>query len=254
MQTRTVIYLTIAILVAAGGLAFSARSLFALRGDALIATPLMRSARDDHANTPIPVDERPAMPDYQRDLEFHHSPSESERADLLSKLDDLISLLNKDPENLNAWIQLGHVRMAAGDPAGAKQIWEYTAQVWPANKVSFNILGDFCTDVRKNYDKGEASYLTAVRNDPTNPAPYRSLFRLYHTIGYKGAGTAEDILKQGIAAIPTAIDLRVLLADYYRDTGRTAEAKTQYDLAISNAKSQGQTSLAASIQTKRDAF
>lgn len=201
----------------------------------------------------IPVSERPEAPNYQRSLVFNASISADVRTKMNAQFAATKALLAKDSSDFNAWLTIGNLRLIAGDEAGAKEIWDYTAQVWPTNKVSFNNLGDYYTTYQKDFAKAEANYLLAIKNDAANAAPYRSLFSLYYTLGYNKS-KGEGILKQGIAAVPKAVDLQVLLARYYRDTGRTAEAKAQYNLAITNAQSQGQTSLATTIQSELAAF
>ena len=85
-------------------------------------------------------------------------------------------------------------------------------------------------------------------------ALYRDLFNVYANFYKQNAGNAESTLKAGIAANPKAIDLSILLAQYYRDHGRTAEAKAQYDLAIAAAKAAGSTSLVATLETEKSSF
>ena len=201
----------------------------------------------------VPPAERPTAPNYSAPLKFDMSASSDLRADLQTQFASVKTALTKEPMDFNAWLSLGKVRLIAGDEQGAKQVWEYVSNVWPTNEVSFNNLGDLYTNYLKDYAKAESNYLISIKNKPSNAAEYNSLFNLYYVLGYNKA-KAEGILKQGIAAAPKAIDLQVLLARYYRDTGRTAEAKAEYDLAIKNAQSQNQTSLATTLQAESSAF
>lgn len=201
----------------------------------------------------IPIADTITSPNYAKSLTFSSNVSASLRTALNAQLAANTAAINKDKYDFNAWMSVGNVRHMAGDEQGAKEVWEYVSKIWPDNVASFNNLGDLYANYLKDYAKAEANFLTAIVNKPGDTNPYRNLFTLYYDAGYNKS-KAEAILKKAIAAVPKAVDMQVLLARYYRDTGRTAEAKTQYDLAIANAKSQGQTSLATSIQTERDAI
>ena len=64
----------------------------------------------------------------------------------------------------------------------------------------------------------------------------------------------EDTLKAAIASNSKAVHFRVLLARYYKDAGRTAEAKAQYDAAIAKARELGNTTLATQLEAERSSF
>jgi Tfp pilus assembly protein PilF len=102
----------------------------------------------------------------------------------------------------------------------------------------------------KDYSKAEQAYLSAIKADPAGAGAYRDLASLYDNLYKKGEGAGEAILKKGVAASPDSVDLRVILARYYKDAGRTAEAKEQYQAAIAAANKAGQTEVAAQIQTE----
>jgi cytochrome c-type biogenesis protein CcmH/NrfG len=203
----------------------------------------------------VPIGERPETPNYKRDLIFDASVNAAARTSLQAQFTAAKALLAKDSSDFNAWLSIGNIRLIGGDAAGAKEIWDYASKVWPTNQVTFNNLGDYYVNYQKDYAKAEANYLIAIKNKPTDPSAYRSLFGLYYTTGYKRTGTtAEDILKKGIAASPSTVDLQVLLARYYRDTGRKTEAKAEFNVAIATAQSSSQSSVVTALQTERDAF
>lgn len=201
----------------------------------------------------IPDKTAAKAPDYTKPIAYSASISPTLKSALQAQFNITVAAINKDKYNFNAWIDLGAQHHMAGDDTAAAAIWEYASLTWPTNVASFNNLGDLYANFLKNYAKAETNFLTAIKNKPSDTNPYRNLFTLYYTAGYNKA-KAEAILKQGIAAAPKAVDMQVLLARYYRDTGRTAEAKAEYNLAITNAQSQSQTSLATTIQSERDAF
>lgn len=149
--------------------------------------------------------------------------------------------------DLTVLIALGYKRKQVGDYKGAAAAWQYASTLYPKNVVSFNNLGDLYMNFLPNYPLAEANYLKQIGNLASDVNAYRALFTLYSQLYKQGTSAAEDILKKGIAASSKAYDLQVLLARYYRDSGRSADAKAQYDAAIANAKAQGLTDIAAQI-------
>ncbi len=192
-------------------------------------------------------------PDYTKPITFSSSISVAVKTALQTQFNITVAAIAKDKYDFNAWVDLGSQHHMAGDDHVAATIWEYISATWPTNVASYNNLGDLYANYLKDYAKAESNYLNAIKNKPDDSNPYKNLFTLYYNAGYNKA-KAETILKQGIVAVPKAVDMQVLLARYYRDAGRTAEAKAEYSLAIKNAQSQGQTDLATTLQAESSAF
>ncbi|KKW09413.1 MAG: hypothetical protein UY44_C0002G0053 [Candidatus Kaiserbacteria bacterium GW2011_GWA2_49_19] len=179
-------------------------------------------------------------PDFNAPLVFSSSTNftEEQKSALRAKAAGLRAQLAKDPLNYTAWLALGSTHKTAGDYAQAEKIWRYVSSQWPTDATVLGNLGDLYMNFIKDYPKADASYLGAIRNNPRQTNAYRSLFSLYSGVYTTHAYAAEDILKKGIKNNPEALDLYVLLARHYRDLGRTAEAKAEYDMAIVIAKGQ----------------
>ena len=159
--------------------------------------------------------------------------------------------IGKNPSDLEAWIELGVARKDAGDYVGAASAWNYVSALDPSNVVSFNNLGDLYMSYLHEYPKAVASYMQEIRNNPHGLDAYKNIFQIYTTTAYTGSATAAaDILKQGIAANPKAVDLQVILARYYKAHGDRADAQATYLAAISNAQSQGKSSLVTQLQAE----
>jgi len=182
----------------------------------------------------------PNSPDYNAPLAFSVSVglSTEQESALQAQAASLRAQLAKDPSSYVAWLALGETFKSAGDYIEATKIWTYVSLRWPADLVAFVNLGDLYMNFIKDYPRAEASYLAAIRSNPLEVDAYRNLFLLYTSLYTTHASAAEDILKQGIANNPDAVDLYVLLARYYRDSGRTTEARAEYDAAIAQAKTQ----------------
>ena len=191
----------------------------------------------------------PAAPTYKNPLTCAASVSAQECALLQSQAATLKTQIAKNEQDFNAWMSLGTIRKNAGDTQGAITAWQYVTALYPSDAGAYDNLADLYANTLKQYAKAESNYLTGIKLDPTDTNPYIDLFTIYTTTSYTGkAGAAESILKQAIAANPKAVDLQVRLARYYRSLGRTADAKSEYAAAVSNAQAQGQSSLATEIQ------
>ncbi|MDO8552953.1 MAG: tetratricopeptide repeat protein [bacterium] len=182
----------------------------------------------------------PKAPDYNAPLAFSASLglTADQKSALEARAASLRAQLAKNPFNFTAWLALGTVFKTAGDYAQAATIWTYLTLTWPTDAIALGNLGDLYMNFIKDYPKASASYLGAIKNDSRQINAYRSLFQLYSSLYTPNNSAAEDILKKGIQNNPEALDLYVLLARYYRDTGRIAEAKAEYDMAIVIAKGQ----------------
>lgn len=169
-------------------------------------------------------------------------------AALAKKYVETQALLAKNDADFWAWIDMGTLRKSAGDYAGAATIWEFVSKQYPGNPTSFANLGDLYANYLKNPAKAEANYLTSIKNYAENANAYRALFDMYSA--QKASAKAIAILEKGIVANPKMIDLRVLLARYYKELGRPADATATYYAAIETAESQDQKDLAASLRAE----
>jgi len=197
----------------------------------------------------VPTTNKLIAPDYKASIAYSASINVDARTAIESQFMQTKSAIAKDLLDFDAWIRLGSLHKMGGDYGGAAKIWEYASLRWPTNVVSFANLGDLYQNFIHDYVKAESNWLQEVKNNAPYADAYRNLFTLYTTTTYHSSATAaEDILKKGIAASPKSVDLQVLLARYYKSLGRTADAKAMYEVSIQNAQSQGQTTLASSIQ------
>ena len=198
----------------------------------------------------VPVGKAPAAPDYKASL----ACSAGIAADVCSSTQAQFSVaqaaIKTNPTDFNAWIALGVYREEAGDYVGAAVDWQYMSALYPNNIVSNANLADLYTNYLKDYPKAAAAYKAAIANNPTQVYLYQDLFQLY-TVQYPQTSTiVVSILKQGITTNPKATELMVTLARYYKSTGDLVDAKAEYTAAITSAQNQGQTTLAAQIQTE----
>lgn len=199
----------------------------------------------------VPMADLPSAPDFRAPIKFSSTIAPEVKTQIQAEADILIGRISNDSSDLRSWIDLGTLHKMAGDYKGAETIWLYVSKVAPTNSIAFQNLGDLYQNFLKDYAKAESNFLTAIKNSPNDTNPYRALFQLYTTVYKVGTPAAESILKEGTSAAPKAVDLQVLLARYYKAHGDTAQANAEYDAAIANANSQGETSLGSQIQAEK---
>lgn len=218
--------------------------------------PITASTTVIHANgytiTRITDTNTVTVPSYKDAITCPNDMSQTECSSVRTRDAAVVAKLNTNATDYASWLTLGMLRKDVGDYQGAVAAWSYVTKLYPKDQVAFDNLGDLYANFIKDYAKADANWLAAIKIKTNDPAPYRDLFTLYTTTSYRpSANAAENILKQGIAANPKAVDLQVLLARYYKAAGRIADASAEYDAAIGNANAQGLTSLAAELATEK---
>lgn len=191
-----------------------------------------------------------SVPNYTQAIAYDDPIPLNVRNAIESQFAEVSGILAKDPKDFNAWARLGVLHKMAGDYNSAKMLWEYVSRTWPKNTVSFTNLGDLYTNYLKEYPKAETNYLAQIENMPNDTNAYSNLFLLYSTVYKTNTNAAEEILKKGIVANPKAYDLQVMLARYYKEHGRTAEAASMFEAAAKNAETAGQKDIAAQIRAE----
>lgn len=145
----------------------------------------------------------PKVPDYKTPLTFPDTLSEDVRTALQRQRTATIAILDKEPTNFNAWINLGSIRQTVTDYLGAEVAWSYAATIYPKSTIPFDNLGWLYLDFIKDYPKAETNFLRAIGNDTHDINAYEQLFSLYTIYGYKKeTSAAADIVERGLSANP----------------------------------------------------
>ncbi len=192
----------------------------------------------------------PPAPKFPRKINYPESYSAEARNIMDKKVADLVSLLNKNSRNIEAWLDIGIVYKQVGDYSGAREAWEYVGLLSPKGIVSFNNLGDLYHYYLKDYPKSEKSFLQAIKNDSKYIISYINLHELYKFSYQTDTSKAVDVLKQGISANPGNIDLLITLASYYRDKGDSKNARIYYEESLQKAKDAGNQALVDAINAE----
>ncbi|HEY4514242.1 MAG TPA: tetratricopeptide repeat protein [Candidatus Paceibacterota bacterium] len=175
----------------------------------------------------------------------------SYRERIISDLNKTIAALKKDESSYQDWIYLGLYWKILGDFEGAKEVWNYATTLAPSEEVAYINLANLYDLSLKNYAQAEIYYKKGLAMNPANTDTYRNLHEMYRYRYKQTTNEAENALKSGIERNPEALDLYVMLARFYAETGRAAEARAEYDLAIALAKKQGNASIAAELEKEK---
>ena len=214
----------------------------------MIATGATSSQGNGYTITTEPIAGTP--PSLDRTIPATPDLGAQARALLVAKINMTVAALKKNQQSFSDWIDLGVERQAAGDYEGAREAWEYTAALSSNSATPFGNLGYLYMAYLKDYAQSEINYKKALANDSKNPVWYRSLNDLY---AIAKPAAQEQLLKDAITEFPTALDFQVLLARWYRDHGRVAEARAEYDVAISTANKAGNTQAASQLSAEKSA-
>lgn len=164
----------------------------------------------------IPFEDKklPPMPSLTREF----APSVSINPDLLKavqgKMAVTIANLEKNSNDKDSWIALGGERKVLGDYEGARDAWEYAKALEPGDVTAWSNLADLYHFYLKDFAKSEKNWKQAIVLKPDYAQGYRGLYELYTYSMPEKSTEIPAILSQGIAKIPEATDLKVLLENY----------------------------------------
>lgn len=180
----------------------------------------------------------PPAPSLERPFKAPASYSTEAAAILMKQYNQTLAAVKADKTILENWIQLGVLYKISGDYEGARIYWAYASLISPKNTVSFSNLGDLYHYYLKDYPQAEKNLRQVIINDPSYIVGYRNLADLYRLSYKTGTTLAADTLKEGLTKNPHALELMMALADHYRVTGDTTNARTYYTQALAEAKTQ----------------
>jgi len=161
-----------------------------------------------------------------------------------------------DGPTLTSLIDIGSEAYGAKNFVKARDSWEQASKAYPQNYFSFAGLAELYAKYLVDYKKAEANYKMAITNSPpgSSAGMYQNLYDFYLYTTKADPITLENTLKEAIQKNPRAVEFSVLLARRYQASGRIAEAKAQFDVAIQAATTAKNTTLVAQLQTEKDSF
>ena len=195
------------------------------------------------------------VPKLDRPITFPPSFTPDAQELMRFKIGELTSILQNNPSNFSAWLDLGIRRKQIEDFEGARQAWEYASALQPANNISYLNLGILYHYFLKDYAKAEKNFRTSIQNSPVYPQTYNELHDLYRYSYKQNTTAAIDILEEGLVATNSNINLLVTLAKYYRDVKQEmTNARTYFVQARDAAEKAGNTELAAALDAEISAL
>ena len=144
------------------------------------------------------------------------------------ELSDWKVRLAKNPADVDGWLRVGVLKKFFNNYLGARDAWEYAKVVAPDGSIAYYNLGNLYGAYLSDFPRAEENYLKAVERSNL-PYLYLNLADFYRVFYKEKSGLAEAVLLEGIKNNPGDAGLKLALANYYRDAGKTAEAIKYYE-------------------------
>ncbi len=237
------------VLVAIAGIAY-----FALQsGTEETTAPDIHSGEStgepNYVITPVPLtdDIRDVMPSLKRQVQFSASVPENVREPIRAKVASFQAMLDTDPTNGGAWLDLALWYHTANDYEGAVEVCEFLTKAIPTDSTAFNNLGKLYHFSLKDFPKSESYFKEALRINAEDITPYLELHTLYAYSYKKESTSAVDILEEAFRAFPNNPDPLTMLGSYWREKGNVAKAREAYTRALEVARALNNVALIQNI-------
>ncbi len=135
-------------------------------------------------------------------------------------------VLQQDGQNAGAHRLLGQVALHQMQYIAAENELKRAIELDPHDPQTYEVLG-LTQLLDAEYGAAEKSFQTAVDIKPDDPQTYINLADFHK--GQNAPDRAEQVLHQGIAKLPNAVELPLALASLYVERNRTAEVKQLLD-------------------------
>lgn len=153
----------------------------------------------------VPANEgrEPALvaPSLNRPIVFSATLSSDEKATYSQKITEVKATLQKNPNDLASWIQLGLYLKAVGDYDGAILMWKYVSEAAQSDFVSFGNLGNLYAYQLKDMVSAEKYYNQAIKNAPTQIYLYVQLAESFRDVA-KDIVRAKATIDRGLIIKP----------------------------------------------------
>lgn len=147
-------------------------------------------------------------------------------------LEEHIAEIQKDPNNVDAWLGIGTIKKFFNDYEGARDVWEYTARTFPNHPLNFANLGNLYGWYLNDSKKAVSNYSRAITLSPFEPNYYLDLAEFYLYVDTADNTNVVKVISDGMANNPRDINLPLFLASYYKSTGETASAIKYFEKVL----------------------
>lgn len=135
--------------------------------------------------------------------------------------------LNKD--NRDARLKIGELYLVGNEPAKAREQADLILASAPQDRDALAIRGRSLINERR-YQEGIVDLKKLLALDPTDPGAYIELSRAYFFAN--DLASAEDILRQGLTANPSSLDLMLAMGDLHLSIGKPDQAESMFKRVI----------------------
>jgi len=142
------------------------------------------------------------------------------------------AVLQRDGKNAGAHRLLGQVALHQMQYIAAENQLKQALDLDPRDPQTYEALG-LTQLLDAEYGAAEKSFQTAIDIKPDDPQTYINLANFHK--GQNAPDRAQQVLQQGIARLPKAVELPVALAGLYVERNRTPEAKHLLDQVEADA-------------------
>jgi len=152
------------------------------------------------------------------------------RARTIELIEKYKTLIKKEPNNPDHWLQLGLNLEQLGDVYGAIKSDEKAAQLGPRAFGTFSVLGALYEKTHQ-YERAEVAYLTAIKDDPARTFLYAPLVSLYTNYITGKKNKIPELLTAGMALPGNQENpaLLEMLAVHYKNEHDVPNAISTYE-------------------------
>lgn len=192
-------------------------------------------------------------PSLERELVFPDTFPAEARPILAQNVEALRGQLQKDPEDISAWLDLAIKYKTVGDLDGAIEIWQYLADAKQNPVAQYNLGSTYHLELKK-YPESERYFRKAIEANPQLAFNYVGLHELYRYSYKTDSSAAVDVLEEGLRSVSdnSLIDILLALGAYYKDKADIEKAIEYFARARDGARLAGNAQLTAEIQHEID--
>ncbi len=153
-----------------------------------------------------------------------------------AQLEAAMKAAARDPENPEAWLNLGTVRKIAGDYEGAEEAWRYANTLRPSYVLPLVNLATLYALTHHNLAQAEVWFAKARAQNPSYLFTYQQYADVVSGV-FQEHKRAEAFLRVGLASLPKEPALWLWLAEVLeREGGRGGDALYAYLQAKQHAQ------------------
>jgi tetratricopeptide (TPR) repeat protein len=190
------------------------------------------------------------LPPLSHEVEFDSGVPEDARAIIRNNIEEARSLLETEPADGNAWMDLALWYHAAGDYQAAIGVWEFIVSNTPNNITALVNLGRVFHFEKPDYPRAESYLRDAIAANPARQEAYYELFDLYRYSYKRDTTAAVDIVKEALKVFPEDTGFIVLLGTHYRDLGKLGLARQYFVSALEIARTNNNLDLVTTLNAE----